>query len=149
MAERVRKQREALGILPKTAQKRIETAVKKEARRAEPDLAPLAPLAVEVAQDTGAKLRDVIQAIERTFENQRGLVAARLEAEAAQKREADAVAAEQARVEAEAAQKAWEEHVIKLRAADGELLKQADAERKQAIDTIRKVQQQLLALIKR
>lgn len=149
MAERVRQQREALGILPKPAQKRIEAAVKKEARRAEPSLAPLAPVAVEVAQDTGAPLRAVIEAIQRTFDTQRGLVAARMEADAAQRREEEAAAAERMRIEAEEAQREWQRRLPQLLAADDELLRQGEEARKQAIKTIRQVQQALMALLDR
>lgn len=149
MAERVRQQREALGILPKPAQKRIEAAVKKEARRAEPSLAPLAPVAVEVAQDTGAPLRAVIEAIQRTFDTQRGLVAARMEADAAQRREEEAAEAERMRVEAEEAQREWQRRLPQLLAADDELLRQGEEARKQAIKTIRQVQQALMALLDR
>lgn len=147
MAERVRKQREALGILPKPAQKRIEAAVKKAARKPEPSLAPLAPLAVEVAQDSGVALQRVIDAISAVYERQRGLVAARMEADAAQQQEREAAEAERARIEAEAFKQARQERLVQLRAADEEMLKRADAERQQAIKTIREVQKALLALI--
>lgn len=151
MAERVRKQREALGILPKPAQKRIEAAVKKAARKPEPSLAPLAPLAVEVAQDSGVALKRVIEAIEAVYEQQRGLVAARMEADAAQRREEEAAAAERARIEAEAAEQARQERLALLRAEDAAALKVArrahEEARQNAIKTIRQVQKALLALI--
>jgi hypothetical protein len=149
MAERVRKQREALGILPKPAQKRIEAAAKKEARRASPDIAELAPVAAEVAQDTGASLQAVIDAIAAVFQHQRGLVAARMEADAAQRQEAEAQAAEQERMRMEAAHKAWRERLPSLLKADAEILKQGESERQEAIKTIRGVQKALLALLDR
>ena len=147
MAERVRKQREALGILPKPAQKRIEAAVKKAVRKPEPSLAPLAPVAAEVAQDTGTPLQAVIDAISAAYATQRGLIAARMEADAARRREEEARAIEQARVEAEAAQRAWRQRLPQLLAADEELLRQGEEARQQAIQTIRSVQKALLALI--
>ena len=147
IAERVRQQRIALGILPKPAQKRIVAAVKKAARKPEPSLAPLAPVAAGVAQDTGTSLQAVIDAISAVYAHQRGLVAARIEADAAQRREFEVQAAERARAEAEAAERAWRERLPKLLAADEELLKRSDDERQQAIKTIRQVQKALLALI--
>lgn len=147
LAERVRKQREALGILPAPARKRIETAVKKEARRAAPSLAPLAPVAAEVAQDTGIALRRVLDAIEAAYDYQRGLVTARIEADAAHAEERRHQAAEQARVEAEAAEQEWQRRLVNLRAADDELLRQDDEARQQAIATIRQVQKALMALV--
>lgn len=147
MAERVRKQREALGILPKPAQKRIEAAAKKEARRAEPSIAELAPLAVEVAQDSGIALQQVADAIRAVYDNQRGLVAARMEADAAQRREAEAEAAERERIEVEAAEQEWQQRLVRLRADDDELLRRDAEARQQVIETIRQVQKALLALI--
>jgi hypothetical protein len=148
MAERVRKQREALGILPKPVQKRIEAAVKKEARRAEPSLAPLAPLAAEVAQDTGVSLQAVVDAIQSAYDYRRGLVSARIQADAVRQAEQRQAQEEAARVEAEAAQAQWQQRLKVLIAADEELLKQDEQARLAAISAIRKTQQALLALLK-
>lgn len=147
MVDRVRRQREALGILPKQARKRIEAAAKKEARRAEPSLAPLAPLAAEVAQDTGVALQAVIDAIQASFEHQRGLVVARMLADAERNFESQRLAAELARVEEEAAQRAFQQRLPALLAADEEMLRLDDEARQQAIETIRQTQRALLALI--
>lgn len=147
MAERVRKQREALGILPKSAQKRIAAAVKKEARRAEPSLAPLAPVAVEVAQHTGAPLQAVIDAIRAAFEHQRLLLEARMQADAAMRAEAQQRADEQARIEAQAAEQARQQRLVVLRAEDDDLLRRTGEARQAAIATIRQVQKALVALM--
>lgn len=148
IAERVRKQREALGILPKPVQKRIEAAVKKEARRAEPSLAPLAPLAAEVAQDTGVSLQAVVDAIQAAYDYQTGLVAARIQADAARQAEERKAQEEAARVESETARAQWQQRLKVLIAADEELLKQDEQARLEAISAIRKTQQALLALFK-
>lgn len=166
MAERVKKQREALGILPPSVQKRIETAVKKEVKRPEPEIAALAPVAAEVAQEAEVPVKDVIEAIRRTYENQIALIAARVEADKARELEEQATAAAEAKeramavtkarlaAEAKAAEKAKlsalarEPHLANLHKDDEAILTAAQKQREQVTQTLRKLQERILKMMR-
>jgi hypothetical protein len=67
--ERTRLQREALGILPKRAQKKIVAAAKAEAAKDAPDLGLLAPVVADVAMSYGIPAGDVARAAQVTFDS--------------------------------------------------------------------------------
>jgi hypothetical protein len=66
-ARTAREQRRALGILPEEARQKITTAVRKEAKKDEPRLQNLAPVAVEVAQEHGVSAKQVVEAIQQAY----------------------------------------------------------------------------------
>lgn len=149
LAVLARQQREAMGILPKTAQKRVEAAAKKAARKPEPAIQALAPVVAQVAQETQAPAVDVMRAVEAAFQHQRALVEAKYAADMARRAEDRAAQAEQHRVQAIEREEARQKHLQRLRAEDEVLLQGAMQARQQAIQTIRGVQKALLALIGR
>lgn len=150
MAELVKAQREAMGIIPKPERKKIVAAAKQVAED-QATVAELAPLAVEVAQKTGTPAQEVIDAIEVAYQYQKALVESRIFADAverqqqAQQAEAEAAQAAQAQAEAEAT--ARQKHYERLLADDEQLLMQAEQERQQVIKQLRAMQSHILALL--
>lgn len=152
LAELVKAQREALGILPKPVQKRIVSAVKKAAAKTEPSLQMLAPAVVEIAQAQGVPAVDVARAVEQSFVYAQALRQARALIDTAQ-RQQQAQAAEQQRQqqEAQAAEMARAQHFARLRADDEVLLAFVADMQAQAAEalrtTLRAAQQHLMSLI--
>lgn len=143
LAELAREQREAMGILPRPAQKRVAAQAKKAARKPGADISALAPVAVQVAQEEQAPARDVIAALEAAFRHQHALVESAYLADMARHQEE---AQEQARQAALTAQ-ALAARLDVLRAEDDALLQADEAARAEAIAMIRRTQQALLALL--
>lgn len=148
LAALVKAQREALGILPKPAQKRIVSAVKKAAAKTDPSLQLLAPVVVEIAQTADLPAVDVARAVEQSFIYAQALRQARATIEAAQRQQqAQVIEQERQRHEAQEAEAARAQHMARLQADDEALLQFMDSVRGQAIEALRMAQQHLMSLI--
>jgi hypothetical protein len=140
LAALVKAQREALGILPKPAQKRVVAAVKKAASKPEPSLQPLAPLVVDLAVSEELPAVDVARAVEQSFayavalQQAKATIDAGIRQQAEQERQANFEAARQ-------------EHLARLRAEDENVLAFMESLRNEAIQAIRATQQQLKELL--
>ncbi len=143
LAEQAQKQREALGILPKEAQKRVILTAKREARKSEPNLEALTSKATKVAETTGASRADVVNALKAVWDYQLNLIASRIPVDNIREAEIKQQIVKQSQEQ----EKARQEHLEKLYAADEELLRQDAEARQAAIDMIRKTQKALVALL--
>lgn len=135
LAALVQAQREAMGILPKRAQKRVIAAVRQEAEKEWPDLGNLAPMAAKLALDNELPANQIIDAFNATFEHQR----ARIEAEyarATEQRDAQQAIAAQ---EAERARL----HLERLRQEDDAILAEHAAARDEFVGLLKVALEQL------
>ncbi len=146
LAELVKAQREALGILPKPAQKRIVAAAKKAAAKPE-GLQLLAPVVVDVAMSAQVPAVDIAKAMERSFAYALELHKAKASISAAERSAREQEAAEQERVAHEAAETQRAQHLERLKADDDALIARMADMHRQVAEAMRNVHKQLLALL--
>lgn len=126
LAELVRAQRIAMGIIPAPARKAITEAVKKVVKHEAP-VADLAPVVVDVAQSYLVPAPAVTQAVQAAYDYQLAFLQAQIFAEATRRQLI-----------------AREAHHQRLLADDEALLQAAEAERAQVVELLRGLQRAML-----
>lgn len=147
LAALVKAQREALGILPKPAQKRIVSAAKKAAARLKP-LEELVPVVVEVAQQADISAPKIAAALQAVYAYRNALHQADEAIQRAEREEqARVYEAEQTRQQAEAEEHRRQQFAQLLMREDAMLI-EMDAQAQRLIaEGLRQVQLALMAFV--